>query len=379
MRRSYLLTALFLFLGAQSDLAVTQALSPAEREELELLRQPESWFLEQAGGTRRIVDGQALDPKLQYLLARSGQRGTPQENPLLTAERRAAMRASAERSWIFRTRITAEMAEVRNMAAKGRHGEIPVRVYWPKLNGAGQLPILVYFHGGGWIFGSLDASDRVARLIANEARVILVSVDYRLAPEHPYPVAWDDAEDAWNWVRANAAALGGDTAHIGVGGDSAGGNLALAVSARQRAARRPMPVYQLLYYPAVDLKERAYRSWTLFGEDYGLDRSFAELAIGAVFSGRDLDNPEISPIMAKSVRGMPATILASAGFDMLRDSGRAYADRLEREGVSVTYLNYDTLNHSFLQNSGVIEDAERAATQTAQIFGQAIRSRIPRR
>lgn len=379
MRRSYLLTALFLFLGAQSDLAVTQALSPAEREELELLRQPESSFLEQAGGTRRIVDGQALDPKLQYLLARSGQRGTPQENPLLTAERRAAMRASAERSWIFRTRITAEMAEVRNMAAKGRHGEIPVRVYWPKLNGAGQLPILVYFHGGGWIFGSLDASDRVARLIANEARVILVSVDYRLAPEHPYPVAWDDAEDAWNWVRANAAALGGDTARIGVGGDSAGGNLALAVSARQRAARRPMPVYQLLYYPAVDLKERAYRSWTLFGEDYGLDRSFAELAIGAVFSGRDLDNPEISPIMAKSVRGMPATILASAGFDMLRDSGRAYADRLEREGVSVTYLNYDTLNHSFLQNSGVIEDAERAATQTAQIFGQAIRSRIPRR
>ncbi len=161
---------------------------------------------------------------------------------------------------------------------------------------------------------------------------------------------------------------------MAVGGDSAGGNLAISVSSRRLAAGQTPPLFQLLYYPAVDMR-RDYPSWTLFGQGYGLDVGYADYAVPRVFGQRDLSHPEISPITAASLKGMPAMILATAGFDILRDAGRSYAARLESEGVSVIYLNFASLNHSFLQASGVVADADRAATDTARIFGVAIRSR----
>jgi acetyl esterase/lipase len=378
MNQMRLIVAAIVALAWPAVLAA-QPLSASEARQLEMLSQPESWFLEQLGGKRTVVDGQTLDPKLQFVLAK--EQGAPRPpgakpppDPGATPEGRRAMRAGSDRAWTIRSKVTAEMASVRDEVVKGRGGDIAVRVYRPKVEG--PLPVLVYFHGGGWLFGSLDGSDRATRLMANEARVVVISVAYRLAPESPYPAAWDDAEDAWTWARANAARLGGDPAQMGVGGDSAGGNLAVNVSARALKAGKPAPLYQLLYYPALDMG-RDYKSWTLFSEGYGLDREFADYAVARVFPNMDLANPEISPIRAKSLKGMPATILATAGFDILRDSGRAYAGRLERDGVSVIYLNYSTLNHSFLQATGVVADADRAATQTAQIFGQAIRSRTP--
>jgi acetyl esterase len=357
--------------------AAAQALTPAEAAQLEVLNRPEAWFLEQLAGKRLVIDGQTLDPKIQFLLAREQAAAPPPggdhaPDPGATPEGRKAMRAANDRAWTIRGKVTADMASVRDEVAKGRGGDIAVRIYRPKLEGA--LPVLVYFHGGGWLFGGLDGSDRATRLMANEARAIVISVAYRLSPEAPYPAAWDDAEDAWTWARANAARLGGDPARMGVGGDSAGGNLAVNVSMRSLKAGKPAPLYQLLYYPAVDMS-RDYKSWSLFGEGFGLDRAFADYAVPRVFPGADFTNPEISPMKARSLKGMPATILATAGFDILRDGGRAYAERLEREGVSVVYLNYSTLNHSFLQATGVVADADRAASQTAQIFGQAIRSR----
>jgi acetyl esterase len=235
--------------------------------------------------------------------------------------------------------------------------------------------VIVYFHGGGWIFGSIAASDRSVRLLANEACAIVVSVDYRMAPENPYPAAWDDAEDVWLWARANATSFAGDPARLSVGGDSAGGNLAINVSMRQLAAGRPMPIYQLLYYPAVDMSPD-YPSYRLFGKGFGLDGSFADYSQAQTFPGMDKTIPPISPLRAPSLKNMPATILVTAGFDILRDSGRAYAARLEKDGVSVLYLNYSTLGHSFLQMTGVIEDADRAATDSARAFGVAVRSRV---
>lgn len=349
--------------------------TPAEAAQLELLAQPESWFVEQLGGQRRTIDGQTLDAKIHYALelaARAPKPGGPPVDPGATVEGRAAMRAAADRSWTFRTKVTAPMADVLDRSVPGRGGAIPVRVYRPA--GEGPFPVLVYFHGGGWLTGSIAGSDRAVRLIANEAKAIVVSVEYRLAPENPYPAAWDDAEDAYGWALDHATGFGGDPAMMAVGGDSAGGNIAVSVSARRLAAGKAPPLYQLLYYPALDMG-RDYPSWRLFGEGYGLDTGYADYAVARVFPGRDLKNPEISPIRAASLKGMPATILATAGFDILRDAGRAYATRLEREGVSVIYLNYASLNHSFLQASGVVDDAERAATDTASIFGTAIRSR----
>lgn len=347
----------------------------AEAAQLELLAKPESWFVEQLGGKARIVDGQTLNPKIQYVLelgARAPKPSGPPTDPGATAAGRAAMREAADRSWTIRTKITAPMAEVLDRSVAGRGGSIPVRLYRPE--GEGPFPVLVYFHGGGWLTGSIEGSDRSVRLIANEARAIIVSVQYRLAPENPFPAAWDDAEDAYVWALENAASFGGDPSMMAVGGDSAGGNLAVSISSRRLAAGKAPPLYQLLYYPALDMA-RDYPSWTLFGDGYGLDRGYADYAVPRVFPGRDLKHPEISPIRAASLKGMPATILATAGFDILRDAGRAYAGRLEREGVSVIYLNYASLNHSFLQASGVVDDAERASTDTARIFGTAIRSR----
>lgn len=359
--------------------AAEPAPAPAEIKLVDLLSQPESWFIEQLGGKRVVVDGQTLDPKIQYMLARDAAAPRPSGTPVdpgATPEGRAALREGADRSWTFRTRVTAPMAETLDREVKGRGGSIPVRVYKPA-GTVGPLPVLVYFHGGGWMTGSIAGSDRAVRLMANEAKAIVVSVQYRLAPENPYPAAWDDAEDAFAWAVANAASFGGDPAMMAVGGDSAGGNLAISVSGRRLAAGQTPPLYQLLYYPAVDMG-RDYPSWTLFGQGYGLDVGYADYAVPRVFGTRDLAQPEISPIKAKSLRGMPATILSTAGFDILRDAGRAYAARLESEGVSVLYLNFASLNHSFLQASGVVADADRAATDTARIFGVAIRSRAAR-
>ncbi len=361
---------------AASAATAEPAPTPSERKLVELLVQPESWFIEQLGGKRVVVDGQTLDPKIQYMLARDAtapKPSGPAVDPAATPEGRAALREGADRSWTYRTRVTAPMAETIDREVKGRGGPIPVRVYKPA-GSVGALPVLVYFHGGGWMTGSIAGSDRAVRLMANEAKAIIVSVQYRLAPENPYPAAWDDAEDAFTWARANAASFGGDPAMMAVGGDSAGGNLAIAVSSRRLAAGQTPPLYQLLYYPAVDMG-RDYPSWTLFGQGFGLDVGYADYAVPRVFGTRDLAQPEISPIKAKSLKGMPATILSTAGFDILRDAGRAYARRLESEGVSVLYLNFPSLNHSFLQASGVIADADRAATDTARIFGAAIRSR----
>jgi acetyl esterase len=363
-------------LAATTVVAQEPVPTPAETQAVQALGQPESWFVKQLSGKRVTVDGQTLDPKIQYVLALGTapkNSAGPPADPGASVQGRAALRAAVDRSWTFRTKVSAPMAKVVDREVPGRGGAIPIRIYTPA-GAAGPLPVLVYFHGGGWLTGSIAGSDRAVRLIANEARVVVVSVQYRLAPEHPYPAAWDDAEDAFAWVAGQAAGLGGDPAMIAVGGDSAGGNLAVSVSRRRIAAGQVPPLFQLLYYPAVDLA-RDYPSWRLFGRGYGLDVDYADYVLPRVFPGQNIAQPDISPIRAWSLEGMPATILATAGFDILRDAGRAYAKRLERAGVSVLYLNYASLNHSFLQASGVVDAAAAAATDTARIFGAAIRSR----
>lgn len=354
-------------------------LTSAERAELTVGQNPESWFAGRLQGPREVVDGETLNAKLQYLFERS--RAAPAETAeaerraFATPEGRAAIRAAADRRWTVRTALSAPMASVDDRMILGRGGEIHVRVYRPVTAATGPLPVLVYYHGGGFVFSSVKAVDRMTRLMANEADAIVVSVDYRLAPEHPYPAAHDDAEDAFLWVRANAAALGGDPDMVAVGGDSAGGHLAAVTSLRQIAAGKPVPAYLLLYYPALSLGQDE-RSYGLFDQGYGLDRAFMEAVTDMAFpdpAGRS--TVEAAPVTAPSLQGMPATLVVTAGFDPIRDQGRRFARRLEADGVSVLYLNYGGLTHSFLNWSGVIEEADGAARQTAALFGQAIRSR----
>ncbi len=354
-------------------------LTPAEREELTLGQRPESWFATQLKGPREVVDGQRLNAKLQFLMERTRKAGPPETREAVlaefdTPEKRAKIRASVDRRWAMRTQVTQEMASVEDRMIPGRDGSVPVRIYRPA-GAEGPLPVLVYYHGGGFVFASVKAIDRVVRLIANEAKVVVVSVDYRLAPEHPYPAAHDDAEDAFRWAAANAASFGGDPARMAVGGDSAGGNLALSTSLRAAKGDGPKPLYQLLYYPAVGLGQDE-ASYDLFDEGYSLDRGFMEAVTQLTFpkpADRVAKDAEI--LSNASLAGMPATIVVTAGFDPLRDQGRRLARRLQADGVGAVYLNYDSLTHSFLNWSGVVEEAEAAARETAAVLGRGLRSR----
>jgi len=352
-----------------------------EQAQLALYSLPESWFTANLQRPRETVDGQTLDPKLQYMFEqnRPAAPWVMRTAPAIFATPwgRAFIRGGLDRDWLLLTKVTEPMAKVEDRTIEGRGGPIHLRIYRPHAENDAPLPILVYHHGGGWIFASVAALDRVARLIANEAKVIVVSVDYRLAPEHPYPAASDDGEDAFLWARANAVSFGGDPQRVGVGGDSAGGHVSINIAQRQVIAGKPGPAAMLLFYPGTGLPQKD-PSYRLFGRGYALDADFIEFILPRVFTdyraeGSFQPDDLVSPADAKRLGGLPPTIIATAGFDILRDSGRRFAERLRHEGISVHYANYPTLTHSFLQFSAVVRDADMASTGNARLFGRLIR------
>lgn len=367
---------------------------PKEKEVIETAAKPDSWFVDQVGGKRIELDGQTLDIRLQYRL-RQGYKADeaeakPANAPQMTVDQAfadpgivAGIRAEANQEWIRQTNPGPALASVRDEQAMSRAGQpIRVRIYRPKAEGT--LPVLVYYHGGGWVIGNIETIDRSMRLIANVAKVMIVSVDYRLAPENPYPASWDDAEDAFDWTVANAARLGGDTRRICVGGDSAGGNMAVVVTSRTRKASKPGPACQLLYYAAVDNRpvpemRKDYVSAQLFWQGFGLDVPFTEYVHRAVFPGMNLAQPEISPIFADDLAQMPPTIVAAVGFDPLRDSDRAYAAALRKARVETVNLEYPSLRHGFMQHTRVTKEAERASRESAAAFGRLVHGLRPRR
>ncbi|MFC4311723.1 alpha/beta hydrolase [Steroidobacter flavus] len=351
--------------------------TPEEQKRFELMSRPESWFLQSLAGPREVIDGQRLDPKQQYYFEERRRR-TPEQvkrglATFLDPQARIATRERLTREWALFTKVTAPMHTVEDRKIDGRGGSIPVRIYTPKTDTDEPLPLLVYFHGGGWLYSGIEATDRFARLVANEARAIVVSVEYRLSPEHLWPASNDDGEDAFLWARAHAKSLGSEPNLVAVGGDSAGGHISLNISLRQLAAKRPTPAYQLLYYTSSDFST-SDESYRLFDRGYGLDETFRDFMIETVFPG-DLLKRATKELNGASFVGMPATIAVSAGFDMLRDSSRRLTQRLTKAGVPAMYLNYPTLAHGFLQWSAVVPDAERASIDTARLFGTAIRSR----
>jgi len=353
--------------------------TPAERKELAFYQQPESWFLTHLQAPRITLDGQTLDPKFQYFAEQMRPYADTMNRVIpwlfATPPGRRWVRGNVDRQWQLYTRVSTPMRRVEDRQVPGRDGPVAVRIYHPQVPDAGPLPVLVYAHGGGWVFASVDALDRAVRLIANEARVIVVSVDYRRAPEHPYPAASDDGEDAFLWARVNARALSGDPALVAVGGDSAGGHVAINIAQRQLKAGRPLPRALLLYYPGTGLPHQD-RSYRLFGKGFGLDAGFMDFILPQVFPGMtesDARDEFMEPRHARSLAGFPATIVATAGFDILRDSGRAFAHRLAQDGSPVAYYNFPSLTHSFLQFSGIVADADTAATGTARLFGQVVR------
>ena len=247
----------------------------------------------------------------------------------------------------------APLARIEDREISGPDGvEIPVRIYWPDV--PGPLPLYLDIHGGGWWMGDGFPFHDVTRSFAAQAEVIVISVDYRLAPEHPYPAALDDCHAALVWMRESAAALGGDPERIAVGGGSAGGNLAAALALRVRDEGGPKISFQYLNVPATDLSDtRQWPSYREAGDDYMLKVSGVQQMIAAYVPDPALrSSPYVSPLLAQDHKGLPPALVVTALFDPLRDQGEAYARKLEEAGVPVRLHREEGALHGFLGSPG---------------------------
>ncbi len=237
-----------------------------------------------------------------------------------------------------------------------RVGKVPVRIYTPAGAHHEPLPLIVYFHGGGFVAGDLNTHDGTARYLCKNAEAIVVAVDYRRPPEHKFPAAVDDAQSAVEWVGQHASELGGNGSRLAVAGDSAGGNLATVVAQLARARGGPHLAYQALFYPLVDFTLAHSPSRAQFGGgDFFLSNRDMEWFRGHYLEdAAQATDPRVSPLLAHDVSGLPPTLIVAAECDVLNDEGRAYGDRLVAAGVPVEYRCFSGTIHAFMSFSGAI-------------------------
>ena len=312
----------------------------------------------------------ALDPQAQAVIDLVIKSGRPAYNTLSPKDARQLFRETRPAS----TPTPPEIGAVRNLVAQGPGGPIPLRVYRPAGVAASvALPGLLYFHGGGWVIGDLDTHDVLCRQLTAEAGVTVVNVDYRLAPEHKFPAAADDAWAATRWTVAHASEFGVDAGRLAVGGDSAGGNLAAVVALQARDAGAPIIKLQVLVYPVTDVAAES-RSYQDFSEGYMLTREsmrwFTAHYLAAAGQANDW---RVSPLRASSHAGLPPALVVTAGFDPLRDEGVAYAAKLQQAGVLVDYVCYGGMIHGFAGMGKLIETGNRAVSHIAATLRQTLR------
>jgi acetyl esterase len=311
-----------------------------------------------------------LHPQARALLDLMIERRVPPTHTLTPAEARQVY--LDRRS--FSQPEPGAVAEVRNLAAPGPAGPIPLRLYRPL--GARPdtvLPALVYYHGGGWVIGDLDTHDTLCRELANLSGCAVVAVDYRMGPEHRFPAAVDDALAAAEWVRAQAAALGIDAKRLAVGGDSAGGNLAAVVALAARDAGDLPIAFQLLIYPATDMR-RGHPSHTSNGQGYLLTRDTISYFHDHYITDarHDLDW-RASPLLHPDLSGLPPALVLTAGFDPLRDEGLAYASALTAAGNRATYVCFERQIHGFIVMGRVLDEANAAVSMCAAELRRALK------
>ena len=293
-----------------------------------------------------------LHPEAQSLLDALAEMGSPPFECMTVPQARVATTA-----FLDLQPPAEEVGTVSDRALPGPAGDIPVRIYVP--HGQRTRGVLVYFHGGGWVIGDIETVDRPCRSIANAADVVVVSVDYRLAPEHPQPAAFDDCYAATAWVAEHAEELDVDPARLAVGGDSAGGHLAAAVSLEARDRGGPAIAFQLLIYPVTDFAFTT-ASHAENGEGYLLQRATMQWFWAHYLGASDPDKDQtVFPARAASFADLPPAFVATAEFDPLRDEGEAYAESLRAAGNDVTAQRYDGMIHGFLWTLGATPSGAR--------------------
>ncbi|WP_238011104.1 alpha/beta hydrolase [Dactylosporangium sp. AC04546] len=301
-----------------------------------------------------------LDPQLQAIRDQKERDGVAPLYTMSLAEARAADLASIQASG----GTPEPVHSVSEHTLPGPAGELVLRVYRPAA--PGPLPVLMYFYGGGWVLGAIDTADGVARHLANAAGCIVAVPGYRLAPEHPFPAAIEDCWAATQWVHDNAAALGADPVRIAVGGDSAGGNLAAALTLMAQESGDLVLAGQLLIYPNTD--QAAEDDSMRENDDRYMfnHHSVAWYRSHYLTDPDDAFNPLVSPLRAETLRGLPPALVITAEYDPLRDQGERYARRLAESGVPVAVTRYEGMAHGFFTMAGTLDAARLAQAQAAK-------------
>jgi acetyl esterase len=307
----------------------------------------------------------SVHPQVQTLLEAMAQMGGPAISEVSPDEARSMFKALASME------VGEEVARVDDRLIPGLDADIPARVYTPHAAVGEAHGVLVWLHGGGWVIGDLDTADATCRALANRAGCVVVSVDYRLAPEHPAPAALDDCMTALAWTVENFELLGVDASKVAIGGDSAGGNLAALVCQRVRAEFGPEIDFQLLVYPATDLT-LSHRSIDDNAEGFFLTKASMEWFVRHYLGDGDPKDAAVSPLHADDLSGLPPALVITAELDPLRDEGESYATRLHEAGVPTEVLRYPGQIHGFVGMATMLDDGKDAIDRA----GAALRAAL---
>jgi acetyl esterase len=308
-----------------------------------------------------------LDLQVKALLDFIGITTMPPLETLTVEEARARSAAFAE---MRRQMATEPVDSVRDVMATGPAGEIPIRIYAPK--SSGPSPALIYLHGGGWVLGDLDGYDPLCRSLANSVPCTVLSVDYRLGPENKFPAAVHDSYAALEWIAAHAGELGIDPSRIAVGGDSAGGNLSAVISQMTRDRRGPKIAFQLLIYPATDMRMSS-ASIEENADGPILTKAGIIWFMNHYLNGpEDRTNPWASPLLANDLAGLPPAFILTAECDPLRDEGEAYGRKLQAAGGHAEILEYKGMPHGFFSFAAALEGGRRAMADSADRLRSAL-------
>jgi acetyl esterase len=307
----------------------------------------------------------ALAPEIRALLDGQAASGRPP----LQEQSVAQARAFHDQDAAALNGGAVAVADVADRTVPGPAGALPVRVYTPE--GEAPFPIVVFFHGGGWVVGTLDSYDPLCRSLAAATPAVVVSVDYRLAPEHRWPAAVEDAYAATLWASRNAAALGGAQHRLAVAGDSAGGNLAAVVALGARDRGGPAIAFQLLVYPALDAAGDT-ASWRQHADGFQLTAAGMRWYWDHYLGRADGTAPDASPLRAAFLGGLPPALVVGAEHDILRDEGEAYAARLREAGVEATATRQEGMVHGFLRWRAVTPTADHALQEAAAALRSAL-------
>jgi acetyl esterase len=313
-----------------------------------------------------LDNNMTLDPQTSAILKQAADSNTPGLDEGTPAEGREI--------WAGTTALLGlpapEVRQISEVAIPGPNGDIRSKIIFPASfpEGSNNLPVLIYYHGGGWVIGSPETYVGETCYYANEANCIVVVPDYRLAPENPFPAAPQDCYAVLEWVAAHAHEYGGNGGKIAIAGDSAGGNLAAVVAQMSKANDGPDITLQLLIYPATRMGAET-QSYEDFKDGYFLTRQAMTWFFNHYLSRpEDWDDPQASPLLADDLSGLPEAFIMTAGFDPLRDEGKSYADRLAAAGVAVEYICYESQIHGFVSMAGVLDDGKKFLREATAVL-----------